>query len=146
LYKQNQKNKIMKKLFLVAIASVALFVSACKKSCPEPVTPPDLSGTTWTGTANVPGLSLTDRPFVLTFSSNGTLTGSLTNGSAFAINGTWNLTPNSTTVRLFFTLATVSGSYVGQATLTTNNTKLESGVATNATMPSANLNFTTTKS
>jgi len=49
-------------------------------------------------------------------------------------------------VRIFFTLATVSGSYVGQATLTTNNTKLESGIATNATMPSANLNFTDTKS
>ncbi|MFM6926353.1 MAG: hypothetical protein ACKOU7_12680, partial [Ferruginibacter sp.] len=59
---------------------------------------------------------------------------------------TWNLTPNSTTVRLFFALASVSGSYIGQATLTTNNTKLESGIATNATTPSANLNFTVTKS
>jgi hypothetical protein len=146
LWKQNQKNKIMKKLFLVAITSVALFASSCKKSCPDPVTPPDLSGTTWTGTANVPGLSLANRPFVLNFNADGTLTGSLTNGAPFAINGTWNLTPNTTTVRLFFTLVTVAGSYIGQAILTTSNTKLESGVATNATSPTANLNFTTTKS
>lgn len=128
------------------LASVALFGSSCKKSCPDPVTPPDLSGTHWTGTANVPGLGLSDRPFVLNFNADGTLTGSLTNGSSFALNGTWNLTPNTSTVRLFFTLATVSGSYIGQGTLTTNNTKLESGSATNATTPSANLNFTTTKS
>lgn len=136
----------MKKLFLAAITMIALFTSSCKKSCPDPVTPPDLSGTTWTGTANVPGLGLTNRPFVLNFNADGTLTGSLTNGSSFALNGTWNLTPNTTTVRLFFTLATVSGSYIGQAVLTTNNTKLDSGTATNATTPSANLNFTTTKS
>jgi hypothetical protein len=136
----------MKKLFLVAITSMALLASSCKKDSPAPIPPPDLSNTTWTGTANVPGLSLANRPFVLNFNADGTLGGSLTNGSSFAINGTWNLTPNSTTVRIFFTLATVSGSYVGQATLTTNNTKLESGIATNATMPSANLNFTVTKS
>ena len=137
----------MKKLFLVAITSLALFASSCKKSSPDPVpAPPDLGNTTWTGTANVPGLSLTNRPFVLNFNADGTLGGSLTNGSSFAINGTWNLTPSSTTVRIFFTLATVSGSYIGQATLTTSNTKLESGMATNATMPSANLNFTVTKS
>ena len=137
----------MKKLFLVAIASIALFASSCKKNAPEPAAPPpDLSGTTWTGTTDVPGLSLTNRPFVLTFNANGTLSGTLTNGSSFALAGTWNLTPNTATVRLFFTLATVSDSYVGQANLTNNNTKLESGVATNATTPSANLNFTTTKS
>ncbi len=137
----------MKKLFLVAIASLALFVSSCKKDdCPAPVIPPDLSGTTFTGTANVPGLSLANKAWVLNFNADGTLSGSFTNGSSFAVNGTWNLTPNTTTVRLFFTLATVSGSYIGQATLTTNNTKLESGIATNATSPSANLNFTVTKS
>ena len=136
----------MKKLFLAAITMIALFTSSCKKSCPDPVTPPDLSGTTWTGTANVPGLGLTNRPFVLNFNADGTLGGSLTNVSSFALNGTWNLTPNTTTVRLFFTLATVSGSYIGQAVLTTNNTKLDIGTATNATTPSANLNFTTTKS
>lgn len=136
----------MKKLFLAAITMIALFTSSCKKSCPDPVTPPDLSNTTWTGTANVPGLSLANKPWVLIFNADGTLGGSFTNGSSFAVNGTWNLTPNSSTVRLFFTLASVSGSYIGQATLTTNNTKMESGIATNATTPSANLNFTVTKS
>jgi hypothetical protein len=137
----------MKKLFLLAVTATALFASSCKKSCPAPAAPPpDLGGTTWTGTANVPGLSLTNKPFVLTFNADGTLSGSFTNGSSFALAGTWNLTPNTTTVRLFFTLATVSGNYIGQAVLTTNNTKLESGIATNATTPSANLNFTTTKS
>jgi hypothetical protein len=133
----------MKKIFLFAMTLV-FFTSSCKKS--DPVTPPlDLSTTTWNGLANVPGLSLSDRPFVLTFNADGTLTGSLTNGSPFAIKGSWNLTPNSTTVRLFFTLASVNGSYVGQATLTTNNTKMESGIATNTTTPASNLNFTVTK-
>lgn len=135
----------MKKLFSLAIV-IALFASSCKKSETPVVPPVDLSGTTWTGLANVPGLSLANKAFVLTFNADGTLSGSLTNGASFALTGTWNLTPNSSTVRLFFTLATVTGSYVGQATLTTNNTKMESGIATNATSPSANLNFTVTKS
>lgn len=136
----------MKKFIVMALAAVALFTGACKKSSPDPVSPPDLSNTTWTGTANAPGLSLANKAFVLIFNADGTLGGSFTNGSSFALAGTWNLTPNSSTVHLFFTLVTVSGSYVGQGTLTTNNTKLESGVATNATTPSANLNFTVTKS
>lgn len=137
----------MKKIFLLAFA-VVLIASSCKKSDDTPAGPTavDLSGTTWNGLANVPGLSLSNKPFVLTFNADGTLAGSLTNGSSFALNGTWNLTPSSTTVHLFFTLQTVSGSYVGQGTLTTNNTKLESGTATNATTPSANLNFSVTKS
>ena len=136
----------MKKLFLVAVTALALFSSSCKKDCPAPVVPPDLSGTTFTGTANVPGLSLANKPWVLIFNADGTLGGSFTNGASFAVAGTWNLTPNSTTVRIFFTLVSVGGSYIGQATLTTNNTKLEGGVATNATSPTANLNFTATKS
>lgn len=136
----------MKKIILIALTAVALFSISCKKTVTETVYGPDLSGTTWNGTANVPGLSLSNKPFVLIFNGDGTLGGSFTNGSSFALAGTWNLTPNSTTVHLFFTLVSVSGSYVGQATLTTSNTKLESGVATNATTPSANLNFTVTKS
>lgn len=133
----------MKKLFFIVFA-IALITGSCKKSNPAPA-PVDLSGTTWSGTANVPGLSLSNKPFVLTFNADGTLGGSFTNGSSFAVAGTWNLTPSSSTVRLFFTLATVSGSYIGQATLTSNNTKMESGAATNATTPSANLNFTVSK-
>ena len=132
----------MKKIFLFAL-TVMLFASSCKKSDPTPAL--DLSGTTWNGTANVPGLSLANKPFVLIFNADGTLGGSLTNGSSFALAGTWNLIPYSPTVRLFFTLVTVAGSYIGQGTLTTDNTKIESGIGTNATMPSANLNFTVTK-
>jgi hypothetical protein len=133
----------MKKILLLAL-SAFLFFASCKKSDTTP--PPfDPAGTTWTGTANVPGLSLSNKPFVLTFNADGTLTGSFTNGSSFAVAGTWNLRPNNVTMHIYFTLATVSGPYIGQATLTTNNTKLESGVATNATTPSANLNFTVTK-
>ncbi|MFM6925778.1 MAG: hypothetical protein ACKOU7_09785 [Ferruginibacter sp.] len=79
----------MKKLFFVAITSLALFASSCKKSCPDPAPlPPDLGGTTWTGTANVPGLSLSNKPWVLIFNAAGTLGGSFTNGSSFAVNGT----------------------------------------------------------
>ncbi|MFN8309876.1 MAG: hypothetical protein U0T73_07930 [Chitinophagales bacterium] len=135
----------MKNLLSISLLFV-LFISSCKKT--ETVTPPfDLSGTSWTGTSNVPGLSLSDKPFKLMFHDDGTLTGSFTNsGTDFALNGTWNLRPNATTVHIYFTLASVSGSYIGQATLTTNNTKLESGYANNATTPSANLVFTVTKS
>lgn len=133
----------MKKILLLAL-SAFLFFTSCKKSDTTP--PPfDPAGSTWTGTANVPGLSLSNKAFVLTFNADGTLTDSFTNGSSFALTGTWNLRPNNVTMHIFFTLASVSGSYVGQGTLTTNNTKLESGVATNATTPSANLNFTVTK-
>lgn len=133
----------MKKILMMLI-SMTLLVSACKKS--ETTPPVDLSGTTWSGIVNVPGASLNDKPFALTFNADGTLSGSLTNGTNFLIVGSWNLTPNSTTVRLFFSLQTVPGNYVGQATLTTNNTKMESGIATNATSPTYNLNFTVTKS
>lgn len=136
----------MKNFIVIAITAVALFTGACKKTETVYVSPPDLSNTTWTGTANVPGLSLSNKPFTLIFNADGTLGGAFVNGSSFAVAGTWNLTPNSSTVHLFFTLVSVSGSYVGQGTLTTNNTKIESGVATNATTPSANLNFTVTKS
>lgn len=132
----------MKKLFFLAFSVAILLVTSCSKDTVEPV---DLSGTTFTGTANVPGLSLSDKVFVLTFNADGTLDGSFTNGSSFALDGTWNLTPNSTTVHLFFTLASVSGTYVGQATLTNNNKKLDPGSATNATTPSANLNFTASR-
>ena len=132
----------MKKILLLAFSIAILSTTSCKKDTVEPV---DLSGTTWNGFANVPGLSLSNKAFVLTFNADGTLGGSFTNGSSFALQGTWNLTPKSSTVRLFFTLASVSGNYVGQATLTTNNTKMESGVATNVTSPSANLDFTVSK-
>lgn len=134
----------MKKFFILAM-TVTLFLSSCSKKDTTPP-PVNLSGTTWTGLVNVPGLSLANKAFVLTFNSDGTLTGSLTNGSSFALTGTWNLIPYSPTVHIFFTLATVTGAYIGQGTLTTNNTKLESGVATNVTSPSANLNFSVTKS
>jgi hypothetical protein len=139
----------MKKL-LLGFITIMLFATACKKTeCPDPpvvIPPVNLSGTTWNGLANVPGVSLTNKPFVLTFNGDGTLSGNLTNGTPFAINGTWNLTPNSTTVKIFFTLATVTGNYIGQGTLNSNNTKLESGIATNVTSPTYNLNFAVTKS
>jgi hypothetical protein len=106
----------------------------------------NMAGTTWNGLVNVPGLGLSGKPLILIFNADGTLGGSLTNGAAFAIAGTWNLIPGSSLVRMFYTIVTVAGSYVGQATLNADNTKLESGTGTNATSPTANLNFTATKS
>jgi hypothetical protein len=140
----------MKKLFLFAI-TIALLASSCKKTdCPAPlviVPPVEMSGTTWNGLANFPGLTLANVPMVIIFNSNGTLGGSITNaGSSFAIAGSWNLTPSSTSVKMFFTIVSVGGSYLGQATLNGTNTKLESGTATNATAPTANMNFVVTKS
>jgi hypothetical protein len=139
----------MKNLFL-GLITMTLFFTACKKTeCPTPVTPTpplNLSGSTWNGFANIPAIPLSNRPFVLTFNADGTLTGSLTNGNTFALSGSWNLTPYSTSVKLFFTIVSANGNYVGQGTLTTDNTKIESGTATNATTPAANLTFALTKS
>ncbi|MGB4844123.1 MAG: hypothetical protein WBP16_06645 [Ferruginibacter sp.] len=134
----------MKKLFLISAVMLLAFAS-CKKDCPAPVENYNMSGTTWTGTYIIPGLAITNQPMNLSFSSAGTLSGNLMNGGTFNIAGTWNLVPGSTTVNLFFTVVTVSGSYVSQATLTTNNTKLESGVMTNATSPTANGTFSLTR-
>lgn len=133
----------MNKLIII-VASLALFVSSCKK-CDPPVTPVDMSNTTWKGLSTVAGLNLTDREFNLIFNADGTLSGSLVNGSSFAIKGTWNKTPSSNLVRLFFTLASVTGEYVGQATLSTDNSKLEGGIGTNATTPATNLTFNVSK-
>lgn len=134
----------MKKTFFSVIASLTLLATSCKKDAP--VSPTDLSGTTWTGTVNVPGFSYVDLPFVLNFYENGIMTGSLNNaGAENAIGGTWEIIPNSTTVKLFFGLQTIPGTYTGRATLTSNNTKMESGIAVNTTTPLANLNFKITK-
>lgn len=135
----------MKKIFLAFIASLTLLATSCKKDASIP--PTDLSDTTWTGTVNLPGFNYVNLPFVLNFYENGIMTGSLNNaGAENAIGGTWEVIPNSTTVRLFFGLQTIPGTYTGRATLTTNNTKMESGIAVNTTAPLANLNFKLTKS
>jgi hypothetical protein len=134
----------MKKLLLAAVLFTTVFASCKKESCPAPVPPVNMAGTTWNGTISFPGLALNNLPLVLIFNADGTMAGSVTNGSSYAIAGTWNLVPNSSTVRMFFTIVSVSGNYTAQATLTTNNTKLESGSGTNTTA-TYNCTFTATK-
>jgi hypothetical protein len=136
----------MKKLFVFIIAVSALFASCKKDDCPAPPVYMNMAGTTWTGTSNFPGLGLSNLVTVFTFNADGTLGGSVTSGGSFAIAGSWNLTPSSNVVRMNYTIVSVTGVYVGQGTLTTNNTKLESGTGTNATTPTSNMTFTATKS
>jgi hypothetical protein len=135
----------MKKVFLIAVIALITSASCKKDECPAPTVYMNMSGTTWNGMAAFPGLSL-NLPIVLTFNADGTLTGNVTNGATFAIAGSWNLVPSSTVVRMNYTIVSVSGSYVAQGTLTTNNTKLESGNGTNTANPTANMTFTATKS
>jgi len=135
----------MKKLFLIS-AVIMLGFASCKKDCPEPVQNYNMSGSSWTGTYSIPSVPIANQPMNLSFSSTGTITGNVMNGaSTFAIAGSWNLVPGSSSVNLFFTIATITGPYVSQATLTTNNTKLESGVMTNATTPIGNGTFALTR-
>lgn len=135
----------MKKLLLFAFA-IVLFASSCKKDCPAPEPATNLSGTTWTGTTTFAAMPGTPYPITLNFNADGTLTGNVVDGIPYPINGTWNLVPGSVSVKMFFTISTVTGTFNGQANLGTGNTQLESGIATNATSPIYNMSFTATKS
>jgi hypothetical protein len=136
----------MKKFLLAMVLFTAAFASCKKDDCPAPPVYMNMAGTTWTGTSNFPGLSLSGLATTFIFNTDGTLGGSVTNGgSNFAVAGSWNLTPNSNVVRMFYTIVSVAGSYTGQATLANNNTRLESGSGTNPTTPTGNMNFVVNK-
>lgn len=111
----------MKKLLLsFFIATIAL--SSCKKEdCPVVVPPPDLGGTSWSGPSTVNSISYT---MSFTLNADGTLSGAF-NPGAFTFAGSWNKTPNSSQVRIFFVQA--GNNWKGQGTLNTEANKIENG-------------------
>lgn len=125
-----------------------LAFASCKKNSPDPVPDYNLAGTTWTGTVSIPAapVPVVNQPMHLSFNAAGSLAGDVSNGSGtYALAGSWSLVPGTSTVNMNFTIVSVTGPYVATATLTTNNTKLETGVMTNATMPAGNGTFTLTR-
>jgi hypothetical protein len=130
--------KFFNPLMMLIIAS-ALFIS-CKKDCPTPVPPVDMSGTTWKGPALVN--PTTYNPFTLVFNADGTGTVTFTGFPAFP--GSWNKAPDSGIVYFFFD-ESATNKWKGQATLNTANNKLEGGVLTRTAPTVISGTFTTDK-
>jgi hypothetical protein len=130
---------MMKKLFLAAVIFTVLATS-CKKNCPEVVLPVDLSGTTFKGAAVANGVPY--DPFVIVFANDGTCT--IKFGTFGTFTGSWNKSPNSSIVYLFFT-ESATNSWKGQATLNATNDKLEGGTLTRVTPSTLAGTFTVTK-
>ncbi len=135
----------MKSKFLfIAFAMSVLFFTACKKSDPTPTPTPDLAGTTWTGSATIAGIPVT-QTYVL--NANGTLSGATVSaGGSFPNAGTWSKTPNSSVVYMYFTIVSVSGNYSAQGTLNSAGNKIESGTASNSSNATYTYTYTITKS
>jgi hypothetical protein len=120
--------KNMKKLFFTFIVLTAIFSSCKKETCPVVEPPVNLSGTTFKGIAIISGI--TYNPFTIVFSADGTCTVTFQGYPAFP--GTWNKTPSSSVVYLFFT-ESPTNSWKGQGTLNSTNNKLEGGTLTRTT-------------
>lgn len=126
----------MKKLlFLITLAT---FFS-CKKDDPAPP-PVDLSGTNYKGTAVIGGINY--NPFTLKFNADGSAIITIGNFSPFS--GSWNKTPNSSTVYFFFDESSTN-KWKGLATLNADNTKLEAGTVTRTAPTSITGTFTAVK-
>lgn len=113
----------MKKLILFAI-TIVLFASACKK-CPVPevvVPPVDLSSTSWSGPATINTLNYT---MTMALAANGNMTGTF---NTFTFAGSWNKSPNSTKVYIFFVQA--GNNWKGEGTHNSTNNKIEIGTLT----------------
>lgn len=111
--------KFMKPLMMLIIAS-AFFVS-CKKDCPAPVPPVDISGTNWSGPSTINGINYT---MTLALAANGTLSGGF-NAPTYPFTGSWNKAASGNLVYIFFVQA--GNNWKGQCTLNTETNKLEGG-------------------
>jgi hypothetical protein len=133
------KKTNMKKILIAAILFTSIFASCKKDECPAPVVVPDLGGFSWSGPSTVNGVAYT-----MSFSTaaDGTLTGSFNPGS-FTFTGSWNKTPNSNVVRLFFVQA--GNNWKGQGTLNTEANKIEAGTLTQTSGGALTGVFTVTK-
>jgi hypothetical protein len=111
------------KFFVPLILFVASIFSCKKEDCPAPS--PDLSGTTWKGSAVVN--SATYNPFTLVFNTDGTATVTFQGFPPFS--GSWSKTPNANAVNFFFDESATS-KWKGTGTLNSTQNKLESGTLT----------------
>jgi hypothetical protein len=82
------------KLLLPLLLALTIAVS-CKKEVDAPI---DLSNSIWQDSAIINGIIY--KPFKIAFNFNGTA--AITIGSFNPFTGSWNKTPNSTTVYFFF--------------------------------------------
>jgi hypothetical protein len=111
----------MKKILLAAVLFTAIFASCKKESCPVVVPPVDLGGSSWTGPCVINSINYT---MTFTLAADGTLTGGF-NSPTYPFTGSWNKTPNSNAVKLFFVQA--GNNWKGTGTLNTDGNKIETG-------------------
>ncbi len=133
----------MKKLFLLGITVAMLAVSSCKKDCPTPavVEPPvDLSASSWSGPCTINGINYT---FTLALAADGTISGGFNVPSFTIASGSWNKTPNSNIVRIFFIQS--GNAWKGQGTYNATTNKIEVGTLTQTSGGSFTGTFTVTK-
>lgn len=135
----------MKKTIYLAVLFLIIGIAAT--SCKKEATPVDLSGSSWRGTMTV-GTMVYDST-VISFNANGKVSGTIQKSagasSTYALEGTWNKTPNSNKVYLYHTITTAPGTFDANATLNSDNTKLEGGVGVNSISPTYNYTFTCSK-
>jgi hypothetical protein len=113
----------MKKLLLAALLFTAILTSCKKESCPIPVPPIDLSGTTFKGTVVLRGSNYDNS--ILTFKADGSTENRFA-GDPNIYLGMWSKTPNSSIINLTFSLNAMSV-WKGAGILNSDGTKIENG-------------------
>lgn len=127
------------KKYLFVSAFFFLALVSCKKDDPAPIPPVDLSSTSWSGPSTVNGINYTMN---YTLAANGTLTGGF-NSPTYPFSGSWNKTPNSNIVYIFFIQA--GNSWKGEGTLNSTNNKIENGTLNQLTGGAFTGTFNVTK-
>lgn len=121
--------------FLV-VALIVTTVISCTKDADPPI---DLSGTTWSDSANIGGIPY--KPFSITFNGNGTA--QVTIGSFAPFSGSWNKSVISNQVYFFFDEgATIK--WKGEGTLLVDKNQI-TGTVTRTVPSTINGTFTIIK-
>lgn len=121
---------------LMVIPVFVLSLLACTKEADPPI---DLSGTTWSDSANIGGIPY--KPFSVTFNGNGTA--QVTIGSFAPFPGSWNKSVSSNQVYFFFDESTTL-KWKGEGTLLLDKNQI-SGTVTRTAPSTINGTFTITK-
>lgn len=128
----------MKSLIKTAtvIPVFVLFLLACTKEADPPI---DLSGTTWSDSANIGGIPY--KPFSVTFNGNGTA--QIIIGSFAPFSGSWNKSVTSNQVYFFFD-ETTTNKWKAEGTLVVDKNQI-TGTVTRTAPSTINGSFTVTK-
>jgi hypothetical protein len=126
------------------LAALATFmaitlVAACSKDKEAPP-PPNLGNTTWKDSAIINGIKY--KPFTVQFNEDGTAQVTFAGFSPFK--GFWNKLPTSAVVNIYFT-ESATNTWKGRGTLSTDNTKIESGTLERLTPSTITGTFVVTK-